>query len=58
MLSTFQNQIKLVYGWADQQAQLIFATDQQGRKWVYHYIREPKSLLSWYIFCAYVCVWL
>ena len=32
MLSTFQNQIKLVYGWADQQAQLIFATDQQGRK--------------------------
>ena len=23
---------------------------------MYHYLREPKSLLSYYTFCAYVCV--
>ena len=30
---------------------LISAPSQAGSKWMYHYIREAKSLLSWYVLC-------
>ena len=43
--------------WAEQPAQYISARDQQGRKQMYLYIREAKSLLSFLIYILWEGFW-